>query len=79
MKDQVSALSAKRLAVGCVTSESSGTRYKINGLYQLVFFSPEALLGVHRWRQMLQGELYSQRIVAFIVDEAHCAKKWQGE
>ena len=78
MKDQVSALSAKGLAVGCVTSESSDTELAQvrNGHYQLVFFSPEALLGVRRWRQMLQGELYSQRIVAFVVDEAHCVKKW---
>ena len=78
MKDQVSALSAKGLAVGCVTSESSDTElaHVRNGHYQLVFFSPEALLGVRRWRQMLQGELYSQRIVAFVVDEAHCVKKW---
>ena len=78
MKDQVSALSAKGLAVGCVTSESSDTELANirSGHCQLVFFSPEALLGVRRWRQMLQGELYSQRIVAFIVDEAHCVKKW---
>ena len=78
MKDQVSALSAKGLAVGCVTSESSDTELAQvrNGHYQLVFFSPEALLGVRRWRQMLQGELYSQRIAAFVVDEAHCVKKW---
>ena len=46
-----------------------------NGQYQLVLFSPEALLGVRRWREMLLSETYSSRIVAFIVDEAHCVKK----
>ena len=61
MKDHVSAFSDKGLAVGCVTQESFDTD-KANvkdGHYQLVFFSPEALLGGHRWRQMLQGELKS--------------------
>ena len=47
-----------------------------NGLHQLVLFSPDALLSVRRWRELLQGENYGPRIVAFIVDEAHCVKKW---
>ena len=78
MKEQVAALSSKGLAVGCVTQESlDEEKAKVrNGQYQLVLFSPEALLDVRRWREMLQSETYSSRIVAFIVDEAHCVKKW---
>ena len=78
MKDQVASLSARGLAVGCITQESSEEeRAKVkNGQYQLVLFSPEALLSFRRWRELLQGEGYSSRIVAFIVDEAHCVKKW---
>ena len=78
MKDQVTALSSRGLAVGCVTQESSDEeKAKVrSGQYQLVLFSPEALLSVRRWREMLQSEMYSSRIVAFIVDEAHCVKKW---
>ena len=78
MKDQVVSLSAKGLAVGCITQESSDEeRAKVmDGQYQLVLFSPEALLSVRRWRELLQGESYSSRIVAFVVDEAHCVKKW---
>ena len=68
-------LSTCGLAIGCITQESSDKeRVKVkNGLYQLVLFSPEALLSVCRWRE-LQGENYGPRIVAFIVDEAHCVK-----
>ena len=78
MKDQVATLSARGLAVGCITQESSDEeKAKVKrGQYQLVLFSPEALLTIRRWREMLQGESYSSRIVAFIVDEAHCVKKW---
>ena len=78
MKDQVASLSKKGLAVGCITQESSDEeRAKVkDGQYQLVLFSPEALLSVRRWRDLLQGESYSSRIVAFVVDEAHCVKKW---
>ena len=78
MKDQVASLSTRGLAVGCITHESSDEeRAKVkDGQYQLVLFSPEALLTVRRWRELLQGTNYSSRIVAFIVDEAHCVKKW---
>ena len=78
MKDQVATLSGRGLSVGCVTSESSvAEKDKVsNGQYQLVLFSPEALLSVRRWREMLRDETYTSRIVAFVVDEAHCVKKW---
>lgn len=78
MKDQVAALSSRGLAVWCVTRESSDEeKAKVrSGGYQLVLFSPEALLGVRQWRELLQSETYSSRIVAFVVDEAHCVKKW---
>ena len=78
MKDQVATLSDRGLAVGCVTSESSvAEKHKVsNGEYQLVLFSPEALLSVRRWREMLRDEAYNSRVVAFVVDEAHCVKKW---
>ena len=43
------------------------------GNFQLVFFTPEMLIGSKRWRNMLTGDLYSE---AFVIDEAHCVKKW---
>ena len=49
MKDQVAALSLRDyIAVGCVTQESlDEEKAKVrNGQYQLVLFSPEALLGI---------------------------------
>lgn len=46
------------------------------GEYQLVFFTPELLITKPRWRELLSGDIYKSRIRAFIVDEAHCVKKW---
>ena len=78
MKDQVAVYSARGLKVGCVTGESSSEEKSqvVKGNFQLVFFSPESLLSGHRWRKLLQVEPYRSNVVAFIVDEAHCVKKW---
>ena len=46
------------------------------GKYQLVFLSPEALLTNPMWRDMLQSPVYHSNLVALVVDEAHCVKKW---
>ena len=44
--------------------------------YQLVFISPEALFATLEWRRTLCSDLYRTNLVGFIVDEAHCVKKW---
>lgn len=41
-----------------------------------MFFSPESLLTVEAWRDMLVSDVYRGNVVGFIVDEAHCVKKW---
>ena len=47
----------------------------LTGKYQLVFMSPEALLGNDKWRDMLVSSVYQQNLV-WLVDKAHCVKKW---
>jgi ATP-dependent DNA helicase RecQ len=44
--------------------------------YQLVFISPEAMLTSMKWRRMLLTDVYQENLVALIIDEAHCVKKW---
>ena len=46
------------------------------GEYQLVFFTPEILLHKKQWRSMLTGEVYSRRLRALVVDEAHTVRSW---
>ena len=78
MKDQVAIYREKGLKVGCVTRESTSEERSqaVKGIFQLVYFSPESLLCGRRWREQLQLEPYRSSVVAFIVDEAHCVKKW---
>ena len=80
MKDQVASLSTRGLALGCITHESSNEERMLSEgrsvpTLFMVPTCPEALLTVRRWRELLQGTNYSSRIVAFIVDEAHCVRK----
>ena len=42
----------------------------------LLFVTPEALVR-SRWRYSIDDPEVSQRIVAIVVDEAHCVSKWQ--
>ena len=46
------------------------------GEFQIVLFTPEALILNSKWRQLLLSDVYYQRLQALIVDEAHTIKKW---
>ena len=48
----------------------------INGQVQLVYISPESLLQNRHYRNMLKSAKYQERMIAFVVDEAHCVKFW---
>ena len=78
IRDQVDSLSSKGLRVGYINSETDEDerRRVYRGMYQIVYFSPESLLYKSHWRKVLHEEVYYNRIVAFVVDEAHCVKKW---
>ena len=78
MKDQVQNFSEKGLRAGCVTKESSSDEKKIakEGGFQLVFFSPEAIVSTHTWRTVIQSKKYQENVVALVIDEAHCIHKW---
>ncbi len=75
---QVASLSQRGLSVAAINSNTSEDVKQgvYNGKYSLVFFTPELLLQERRWRELITSSVYMQRIKAFIVDEAHCVKKW---
>lgn len=62
--------------VGEAQSDEDVSRGVRNGDYQLVYISPENLLRNVYFRDMLRIPIYQENLVAFIVDEAHCVKKW---
>jgi len=78
MKDQVRAATERNVtAVYVGDAKSTEEVRKIcEGEYQLVFMSPESLLQDSTWRDMLLSPVYQQQLIAFVVDEAHCVKKW---
>ena len=41
----------------------------------LLYCASEALIS-SRWREALENPLFSDRVVAVVVDEAHCVSKW---
>ena len=47
---------------------------KIPGMYSILFASPEAVIGMPEWRDVLLSAPH--RVVAVAVDEAHCVSKW---
>ena len=49
----------------------------INGMDEdrVFFCAPEALV-TSKWRDAFEESKFSDRIVAIVVDEAHCVSKW---
>ena len=80
MKDQVAAITALGLTAAMVSDKEStplALRVGIKkGNFQIVLISPEALFVSTEWRSMLASNVYRDNLVGFVVDEAHCVKKW---
>lgn len=78
MKDQVDSFRKRGISAAFVTSDCDEqiSIDVVEGRYQLVFISPEQLISRERFRSMCMNECYTERLVAFVVDEAHCVKKW---
>ena len=42
----------------------------------LIYISPESMLAVKKWRDILFSENFKERCVGVVVDEAHCISHW---
>ena len=78
MKEQSELLTGKGVPSIHITSGIDGSTEEalLEGRFRIVFISPEQLLGLKKWRDMLRSEVYQKSLAAFVVDEAHCVKKW---
>ena len=78
MEDMVQVFSSKGLRAAHLSKDMIDDEVRkgvIDGEYQLVFFSPEALLS-QKWRKLLLTPHYQAKLAAFVVDEAHTVYKW---
>ena len=48
----------------------------LNADVEIVFISPESILCNKTFRGMLQTPAYINKLVALVIDEAHCVKTW---
>ena len=48
----------------------------VPGKYSFVFSAPEAVVSCEKWRERLTKPPLHDRMVAVVVDEAHCVSKW---
>jgi superfamily II DNA helicase RecQ len=47
-----------------------------DGVYSLVYTSPEALLANNRWRALTTSRSFRESCVAIAIDEGHCLVHW---
>ncbi|XP_028416119.1 Werner syndrome ATP-dependent helicase homolog [Dendronephthya gigantea] len=47
-----------------------------DGVYSLVFTSPESMLATKRWEKIWKSESFVDNCVCIAVDEAHCVSQW---
>jgi len=77
MEDQVKYLQSLGVSDVNISSDAEVDRSKIEREeYSIVYGSPEAWLVNERWRCMLSNEVYSSKLCAVAVDEAHVLRQW---
>ena len=75
MKNQVEALNKRGMNAVYVGEDCDMTKVE-EGCYPILFMSPESLLYNSKWKGMLLSPIYQSHLIALVVDEAHCVKKW---
>ena len=79
MMDQKARFSPKGITAEFVGEEQGDQKCikaVISGAVQLVHISPESLICNPMFRNMLLSPVYKEKIVALVIDEAHCVKTW---
>jgi len=80
IKEQVRFLNSLHINISAISVsdiESEDERIKVEqGEYSIVYGTPEAWLQNERWRTMLSNVVYSRKLCALAIDEAHVIKQW---
>ena len=75
MKDQVANLRIRGVEVVYVGGRCDMDKV-YEGRYPILYISPEALLTDNKWRDVLALQVYQHHLMAVVIDEVHCVKKW---
>ena len=62
--------------VGEMQQDPAARAQVLVGKVNLVFISPESIICNPRYRNMLLTAKYKEKLIAIVVDEAHCIKTW---
>ena len=79
MSDQKAKYSPRGLVVDFVGEAQTDASCKgrvLKGEVQLVFITPENIIDNKTYRDMLLLPVYQEKLVALVIDEAHCVKTW---
>ena len=80
MLDQVNYLQSIGLNAVAITGDADEDLLKsvkeIGCSPNLIYISPESMLAVKKWRNILFSENFRERCVGVVVDEAHCISHW---
>ena len=79
MMDQQSKFASLGLLVEYVgesQNDKSVIQRVLHGQVQLVYITPENIMDNPMYRNMLLSNIYREKLVGLIVDEAHCVKLW---
>lgn len=79
MMDQRAKYSVKGLHTEFIAEAQTDPAIKckvLNGDFQLLFITPESIIDNATYRNMLLTPPYKQKLIAVVIDEAHCVKVW---
>ena len=62
--------------VGKMQQDPAARAQVLAGKVNLVFISHESIICNPRYRNMLLTAKYKEKLIAIVVDEAHCIKTW---
>ena len=62
--------------VGEAQTDPAAKDKVLRGEIQLVYITPETIITNSVYRKMLMSVVYTEKLVAVVVDEAHCVKTW---
>ena len=62
--------------VGGAQDDKAAVAAVIQGKVQLVYISPESIIGNKKFRSIFQKDVCQEHLFALVIDEAHCVKLW---